>query len=132
MAVKQGEFAFFRLLGSLSCGCLAISYLLAAVKVADQARSGRASHRRMHKANTYIPLVLLFVYVGVILMRLPGARLPAESMVGLSSMFLFVLTMSWGFVLHAHLRWHRQDHLIERTWMELEIATLREELARKT
>ncbi|MHC4711696.1 MAG: hypothetical protein ACYTAN_00315 [Planctomycetota bacterium] len=127
----SNEKPLVRVFGSVTFALGALAFLAAAYLTARQARRGRAPGRRTQKASVFIPYAFVLLYSGAMLMIMPRLDLPATKMIGITGSLLFFWIMVWGFVLLAHLGWHRQDILLEQKRTQLEVALLREELAGK-
>ena len=129
--LSRAESPFIRFLLSLTFASAVVVFLWTGVGFAIQSWSGRAPGRQMRAANEFIPFACLVVFLVVMLVKLPDFDLSYPVMISVASALLFLWALVVGMLPFILLKWQRKDLLIEQKRLQLEIALLREELARK-
>ncbi|MCD6404707.1 MAG: hypothetical protein J7M19_02655 [Planctomycetes bacterium] len=129
-AVEVGSFLQFFM--AMCFGIASVIFLGTSAVLVYISWSGRSPGPQLRMAGDGVVFVLLLVFMVVMFAKLPDFDLPLKTMILIASVLLFYWTIGLGIFLYNLLCWQRKELLIEQKRLQLEIALLREELARKT
>jgi hypothetical protein len=114
---------------SFAAGCLL--FVVGIVFIVRELRCGRIAPRVIQKASVFLPFALVLVYSTMTLVHFRELFSSVESKITAGVGMLFFWIMATTNTVFYSMRWHREDILLEEKRTQLEIALLREELAKK-
>ncbi|MCK4300851.1 MAG: hypothetical protein KAX80_15015, partial [Planctomycetes bacterium] len=129
-AADPGLTLFRRLFMCIPFAAGSLGFLFGAVYAIRELRSGLVALRARQQAMLAVPTALLLLYFTAWLVFWDMFDITAARGVHASTALLFFWIMAVGQVLLFTSRWHREDVLLEQKRTQLEIALLREELAK--
>lgn len=129
-AADPGLTLFRRLFMCIPFTVGSLGFLFAAVYAISELRSGLAAPRQQQQAMLAASSGFVILFVTAYMVFWPELALSLERAIRASFGLLFFWIMAVGNVLYSTMRWNREDILLEQKRTQLEVALLREELAR--
>ncbi len=129
-ASDPGLTLFRRLFMCIPFTAGSLGFLFAAVYAIRELRSGLAAPRQQQQAMVAVSSGFVLLMVTAYMVFWPELALSLERAIRAAFSLLVFWTMAVGNVLYSTMRWNREDILLEQKRTQLEVALLREELAR--
>lgn len=129
-AADPGLTLFRRLFMCIPFAVGSLGFLFAAVYAISELRSGLAAPRQQQQAMLAVSSGFVLLMMTAYMVFWPELALSLERAIRAAFSLLVFWTMAVGNVLYSTMRWNREDILLEQKRTQLEVALLREELAK--
>lgn len=129
-AADPGLTLFRRLFMCIPFAVGSLGFLFGAVYAIRELRSGLVAPRQQQQAMLAASSGFVLLMMTAYMVFWPELALSLERAIRVAFSLLVFWTMAVGNVLYSTMRWNREDILLEQKRTQLEVALLREELAK--